>query len=244
MKNRKKHTTRECLQRTWKRVVNSLLISLTELTHSHYQISLTSHAKWFWISSLPSQAWVTTPGILRWDPPRTFVVMSVRLYPSLAAAYPALQRILVVTLHSSMFISVDPCAPLPAPLSVPNNMGSKIVPTWYCPTGCIVHLLKGYCWELSGLQDEKAFLRVTLPLHPHTHGAFSPRDGDLLPPWDPSVGGSGFVCAGSEFCIGLKHNHVDDDNDTIRLKCAITQRKFLTARPCTLWQISRLESWN
>ena len=46
-----------------------------------------------------------------------------------------------------------------------NNMGSKMVPIWYCPTGCLVRLLKGYCWELSGLQDEKARKGTTWGRH-------------------------------------------------------------------------------
>jgi len=37
-----------------------------------------------------------------------------------------------------------------------NNMGLNVVPIWVSPTGCLVRLLKGFCWDLYGSRDEAA----------------------------------------------------------------------------------------
>ena len=35
-------------------------------------------------------------------------------------------------------------------------MGLNVVAMWVSPTGCLVRLLKGFIWDLYGLQEEAA----------------------------------------------------------------------------------------
>ena len=53
-------------------------------------------------------------------------------------------------------ISVSTAFPSNKYIRVPrgNNVGLNVVLKWVSPAGCLVRLLKVFCWDLYGLRDE------------------------------------------------------------------------------------------